>query len=471
MYPSNSYHQPGDIGGPMNIGEGYRWNVPVLTYAFDQSFLSFFGSNGVAAVESAFQVLNDLPPASQINLANYPLDAKRTHFLAQDLWLMDVRSTMLSILLEQMGLAEATRYIFAPRLWDPILISNRVETTWTNGIIPTNIIERNFDPTTRLPSHYVNEAHYSGEVHIWTNQWDVLEYPMDLNFPPPATVAGYRLGFGEFFTGLTRDDAGGLRYLLATNNVNYESLLPDIHGTETNANSFVDGAQRPGIDKISFVRRDYDSVLGRLVSPWTNVFTDTYIAHRMVRYQRLERVIVQPDFLISAGDTGGRDFVAEPTLRSDTSNWWHGGPRDEDPMSAGPGVIRPPRKIIFHKLDTYVITFEFSSPPVNYSHDQHWGSFDNSTNSPVAFPVKSSPDRDGLVMRFRLFQSPGPDPIRLGTYTWQGPISAGRPLSLEVSTNLTTWEPLITVTNHGGILEWESFEIPRPARFYRVVPQ
>ena len=26
------YRTPGDIGGPMNIGEGYRWNLPVVTY-------------------------------------------------------------------------------------------------------------------------------------------------------------------------------------------------------------------------------------------------------------------------------------------------------------------------------------------------------------------------------------------------------------------------------------------------------
>jgi hypothetical protein len=31
------YNQPGDIGGPMCISNGYRWNVPFVTYGFDQS--------------------------------------------------------------------------------------------------------------------------------------------------------------------------------------------------------------------------------------------------------------------------------------------------------------------------------------------------------------------------------------------------------------------------------------------------
>src|SRR5947207_9309804 len=73
MAPTNGYRQSGDIGGPMDINEEYRWNVPVVTYGFDKSFLDYFGSNGVAAVESAIQILNDLPPASQIVISNYPL--------------------------------------------------------------------------------------------------------------------------------------------------------------------------------------------------------------------------------------------------------------------------------------------------------------------------------------------------------------------------------------------------------------
>src|ERR1035441_6312107 len=72
-----AYKQPDDIGGPMDINEEYRWNVPLVTYAFDQSFLDYFGSNGVAAVEQAIGVINDLPPASSIDLTNFPLESRR----------------------------------------------------------------------------------------------------------------------------------------------------------------------------------------------------------------------------------------------------------------------------------------------------------------------------------------------------------------------------------------------------------
>src|SRR5947209_12131779 len=72
MTPGLGYRQSGDIGGPMALGEEYRWNVPIVTYGFDKSFLDYFGSNGVAAAEQAVQLLNALPPASTIDLNNYP---------------------------------------------------------------------------------------------------------------------------------------------------------------------------------------------------------------------------------------------------------------------------------------------------------------------------------------------------------------------------------------------------------------
>ena len=50
----------GDLGAPKNIGEDYRRNMPVLYYAFDETFLDYFGSNGVAAVDQAFAILNNL---------------------------------------------------------------------------------------------------------------------------------------------------------------------------------------------------------------------------------------------------------------------------------------------------------------------------------------------------------------------------------------------------------------------------
>jgi len=42
-----------EVGGPVDAGEEYRWNLHDITYAFDDSFLGYFGQQGVEAVEGA----------------------------------------------------------------------------------------------------------------------------------------------------------------------------------------------------------------------------------------------------------------------------------------------------------------------------------------------------------------------------------------------------------------------------------
>jgi len=78
--------------------------VPVLTYSFDQSFLDFYGSS-VWRVESAIQILNNLPPASQINLNAFPFDARQENYRAAAGALIDLKSETLFLLLQQLGLA------------------------------------------------------------------------------------------------------------------------------------------------------------------------------------------------------------------------------------------------------------------------------------------------------------------------------------------------------------------------------
>jgi len=114
----------GDIGGPMCISNGYRWNVPVVTYGFDQSFLDYFGTNGVAAVESAIQILNNLPPASGTVLTNYPFDSRYDNYQAQSESLIDLKSQTLVLILEHLGLTQPTRYVYVLRQWDSALIDD-----------------------------------------------------------------------------------------------------------------------------------------------------------------------------------------------------------------------------------------------------------------------------------------------------------------------------------------------------------
>ncbi len=135
----HSLHEWGaaDIGGPMAIGEGYRWNVPVVTYGFAPSFLDYFGTNGVAAVAEAIQILNDLPPASAINLADYSPYTFRMNYAASPAGLQDLKSAALSGLVEQLGLAQPVRFMFTLR--NISLVGDTV--------VPETVI-RNYDPFT-----------------------------------------------------------------------------------------------------------------------------------------------------------------------------------------------------------------------------------------------------------------------------------------------------------------------------------
>jgi hypothetical protein len=226
-----------DIGGPMNLGEEYRWNVPVITYAFDESFLNYFGTNGVAAVEAAIKVFNDLPATSQFssNLTEFPLNATRVNFLAQSLGLMDLKSVTMVAMMEELGFAEPERFAWTLRDRRLTTVGN---TTFTNYFV----IQRNFDPVTLEPTPYVNGVLYNYLVQEFdASQRGIVDHAeaIEVAVQNPETlannsVAGRFLNVGQFHPGLTRDDVGGLRYSYRPGNVNVENLLPDVQAAITN---------------------------------------------------------------------------------------------------------------------------------------------------------------------------------------------------------------------------------------------
>src|SRR6202034_2438902 len=62
-----------------------------------------------------------------------------------------------------------------------------------------------------------------------------------------------------------------------------------------------------GIQKIQFVRADFDSLLGRLFQPITSDYTMTTVTNSRTQMQRFQRVVTAPDILLSALD------LASPT--------------------------------------------------------------------------------------------------------------------------------------------------------------
>lgn len=445
-----------DIGGPMNLGEGYRWNVPVITYGFDRSFLDYFGSNGVADVERAIQFINDLPPASVINLGDY-LNATNLHpwlnYPALAANLLDLKSITLSCLMEQMGLANPRRFVFS--------LSN-LDFSFSPAAF--TVLSRNYAPYDFESTEYVNSVLYT----YWTPS-DIYPgyiqiYPIDPFAPPTTSAASFACsGPGYYFRGLTFDDVGGLRYLLRSNNVAWENLLSDVAGSGTNRANYVDGALRPGIEKITLQRQPADAGSSQFLS-LTNAYVDRYVTNGALRQQTLMRIVTQPDILFTVKDDGWNLFS-----RTGTTNWVNHGA----PGTAGPGVIRPPIKINFSPLGITALNGggDYADPPT--IDDSSWGSFDNSTNPPTSYPT-SPFTSSNTIFHFWLNLGPFSGRFVSGrmygqTFDLQG--TWGSVSQFQTSTDLIHWQTILSVTNNGVTVTYpDSVVSQSPMRYFRLTP-
>ena len=297
-------------------------------------------------------------------------------------------------------------------------------------------------------------------------QFCLVDYTVYLDVVDiPMTEDLYKMGLeGLFFNGLSYDDAGGLMFLLSTNNVNFENLLPGVFGVGTNLNAYVDGAARPGVDKITFVPQAVDPISGAF-HPMTNYFTDTYISNGIFRQQQLARLVSQPDFLFTAGP----DW-----FRTGTTNWLNNAALNGNPGGTGPGQIRPQVVITFPKMGRTFFN-DFTTNAAGFTEDavieNSWflASFDGSTNAPVVYPENPS---GNLTMTVRIQILP-----KLGSLAgfqsvgWNPTSAAGTVYGLQTSTNFNDWDTLFTVTNNGSVCTYINDSPYAASRFYRLTTQ
>lgn len=241
--PVNGFGPPRDVVAPKNIGEGYRRNTPVMYYAFDANFLDFFGTSGVAAVDSAMAILNSTftnNPTGLINgldgystgLTEFPTTSTHVNYQAQALGIYDVKSETLGLMMGQLGLADPVMYIWG--IHDRYHVGNVACPIGMNYLV----VQRNFDIT----STPLNQLQYSPYVNNTLYSYNIFEscappnpeafadaYPADPLAQVYTPVASYfnALTWGNYFNGLTRDDVAGLRYLLQTNLINKETISAD----------------------------------------------------------------------------------------------------------------------------------------------------------------------------------------------------------------------------------------------------
>ena len=461
METTKGYFTNYDMGGPMNISEGYRWNIPVVTYGFDQGFLNYFGTNGVAAAESAFQILNSIPPASQINLTNYPMNPWRINYLAQAAGLTDLKTTLLAALVEQLGLTSPSRYTFCIRDYFSAGTTNY-------GFV---VIQRNFDPVSFQPTPFVNDTLFTYQISQYGPSptqgvpfCDATEVNVDplSNWDTSIVGGGYQEQ-GTYVTTLSRDDIGGIRFLLSGARIRFESLPSDVEAVNTNT-PLVQSAYRPGIEKINFVRHAYSTLSGEFL-PQTNQWTDVYYSGNAVYYQSVQRRLNQPDIIIT-----GRDLVAQLLTRTTTTNWINHAAQNGNAGGPGPGVIQPHIKIELNNAAPVWMNGLgfFLGAPSSMSEATatvllRWGSFDDSTNAPILYPSGFAQFQPTEV-RFKL-ATVG----RTNLFRWNLPGAANARYSFQSSTNLNSWTSLFFITNSGAPFDYFHYaQTNEPSRFFRL---
>jgi hypothetical protein len=459
MDKSRGFQNPGDIGGPMELRAGYRWNVPVITYGFDQSFIDYFGTNGVAEVEKAIGILNAVPPASLINFGDYPTRSKGLDFQAQTQGLIDLKSTSLSLLLEQMGLTSPyTGFALRNFVYDG-----------TNAPA-SSVLVRNYDPLTLYPTNGINNVGYTYYIALaspYPLQFQVALVQIDPLVASGSAVAGSSLfpgsslSPGEFYRGITPDDVGGLYFLLSAKNTNVESLLPNVYGVGANSGNFVNTAVRPGVGKVTLTPHTVSAVDGSFLT-MTNQFIDTYIVGGATNQQTMERVIARPDILFTMANIDLFD-------RTGPTNWADNAALNANPTGAGPGVIQPGAVIRFSRMGTFFQSDRFSSEvTVNYDFN-HWGSFDGSVNPIVRYPVENSAPGTTEV-RIQFLDNAAAGTFSIGGTRWTLPPQSTQDFVLHTSTDLINWTVITNFPNNGLFHSCFYDSNNEVSRFFRLIP-
>ncbi len=407
-------------GGPMDIGEEYRFNIPVVYYGFTSDFLNYFGQKGVDEIDKAFKIINEVPEASKINLDDFPFTSQRMNHRAAALGLIDLKSTTLSLMMTELGLGDPVRFVYTLR------------SRWiAPGGNPTNfyVIRRNFDPVTWRATSYINGQLWTyplvtdvneSESFVFTDTVDPLAFSGLMNAPVASGRSSGMLLFGGFWTGLTRDDVGGLRYLYRGKNYNVENIPtntlasagggpwgppPGTTNTVTNAfgsNVVVNIALRPGKEKIKFKKVNNDSTLGFFV-PFTNNYPDVYITNGVPFTQYIDRAVTIPDILFDVADLQGGDATDAITgIAYVQAVWSNNDANNGIAGHLGPGVVEPGLTITFNGIGEmfWNIYPNFLSETSAGLVGFWWGSFDGTTNAPVVYPLGvEASELEGRVLR------------------------------------------------------------------------
>ena len=153
-----------------------------------------------------------------------------------------------------------------------------------------------------------------------------------------------------------------------------------------------------GINKMQFIRVDYDSLLSQTFTPITNGFSMVAVTNSQLHTQHFDRTVTVPDVLFDAEDLadGNGGLPTESIALIGVPNYDQGNIL---PGLAGPGVINPTTAFVFNKVGNLYLngslaiyaqtTNAFLNQTTQYPL-LAYGSFDGTTNPPVIYPNGTS---------------------------------------------------------------------------------
>jgi hypothetical protein len=190
---------------------------------------------------------------------------------------------------------------------------------------------------------------------------------------------------------------------------------------------FTNTALRQGVNKLTFVRANYDSLVGRFFQPLTNIYSQVLISDSLPVTNWFQRVVTKPDYLYTAAD-----LLTTSSVRTDTAGNYNFA--NENPGTAGPGNIEPNMQITFNKVGPLLENFYGTNFILNGLSESAattnfiWGSYDGSTNDPVVYPSGTSIANLEAQILFQILTASLPSGQRGAAYpSTQLQVSGGQP--------------------------------------------
>jgi len=123
--------------------------------------------------------------------------------------------------------------------------------------------------------------------------------------------------------------------------------------------------------------------------------------------------------------------------------------------------------ITFNKLGTAWATVGPGTDDHPDDQTVRWGTFDGTTNAPVAYPDPPAGTGRSTARLWLVFGSSTNQSSR--SFEWPISVTANAPFVLQTSTDLITWKPLTTNSNDGSVFTYLQWFPTSQRRFYRIV--